>query len=76
MAHHAELVSVKVAEVRTVVVRVIVRPKAWRSFIFAAGCHGRLMNAINCGSIGSHECSHLAVAGSVRTSIKWPPDDE
>ena len=76
MADNTELVSLRVSEVRAIVVLVILRPQARRSLRCAAVGKGDIESLIDDGSTLREERDHLTVARLVRLPIDGPADEK
>ena len=71
MTRDAELVSLSISEVGTVVVLVIFRPQAGRTFRYATMSKRDLVRAVDQRAISSQERDHLAISLPVRCSVVW-----
>ena len=71
MTRNAELVSLSVSEVGTVVVLVIVGPQARRTFRYATMSKRDLVRTVDQRAILSQERDHLTISLPVRRSIVW-----
>jgi hypothetical protein len=76
MASNTELVSLRVSEIRAIVVLVILRPQARRSFGFAAVGESDGECMIYDGATLREERDHLTVAPLVRLPIEGPADEK
>jgi hypothetical protein len=71
MTRNAELVSLSVSEVGTVVVLVIFGPQAGRTFRYATMSKRDLVRTVDQRAILSQERDHLAISLPVRHSVIW-----
>ena len=62
MADHTEFVPVEVAEVRAIVVGVVLRPKTWRALRVGAELQSQRIGSLDELTRRGHERNHLAIA--------------
>jgi hypothetical protein len=71
MTSNAELVPVKIAEIRAEVIWMVFGAKAWCSLIGAALRKGNGVRSPYGISVFGHEGHHLAISRVVRLPIEW-----
>ena len=76
MAGNTEFVSLRIPEVRAIVVRVILRPQAGRSFRCASVGKSDCEGSIHDGSALREERDHLAVARLVKLPVEGRANEE
>src|SRR5213075_146545 len=76
MAGDAQLVPIRIAKVRTVVVVVVLGPQAGRTLAGADVPQGSFVSRSDDCSGGRGEGNHLPVSGMVRLSVMGLADDE
>ena len=76
MTHNAELVSLSVSEVGAVVVLVVLRPQAGRTFREAALRKRDLVRLIDQRASSSQERDHLTIALAVRLFVVWRANEK
>jgi hypothetical protein len=76
VAAHAEFVSVRIAEVGAIVVRVVVGPEARRAVAGAAVGQRGGVRAVHGGAVGGQQRHHLAVADRGCMAVEGRADQE
>lgn len=76
MTSHTQLVPIRIAEIRAVVMRVVLGPQAGRAVAGAAVGQRQGVNPIHLGARLRQERDHLAIARVVRRLVVWAANEE
>ena len=76
MTRHAKLVSVRILEIRAVVVLVVLRPQTRRTLRGTAVCKRYSIGSVDDGSALRKKSDHLSVSGIVRCAVVGRPDEK